>query len=177
MLIRRLVMTLIFCGFLGGSAANAADPQCYNLASLQGQYAVVLNYGANVAMGLGTKYYDGKGNFANTNLINQPTAGSTTGARTIVTTTNVGTYTVNCDGTGVIIRNLTAPDGTVTHTTDDFVITGAIVVPSPLGQYVSDQLIATAIQVAVRTPSAIVSGGIFVTRSETLLPFRHAPQP
>lgn len=32
---------LIVVGTLGVSSANAADPQCYNLASLQGQYALI----------------------------------------------------------------------------------------------------------------------------------------
>jgi hypothetical protein len=82
-------------------------------------------------------------------------------ARTLVTGTQMGTYTVNCDGTGVITRVLTA--GTVQTTQeDDFVITGAV--------EKDGELIATSIQDAQRTPSAIVPGGIFLRRVWTRLP-------
>jgi len=93
--------------------------------------------------------------------VNEPTAGSTTGARTIVTGTQAGTYTVNCDGTGVFTRVLTV-NGVATNQMDDFMITGAIVK--------DDHLVATAIVDAQRTPSVIVAGGIFLTRSFTRLP-------
>ena len=73
----------------------------------------------------------------------------------------MGTYTVNCDGTGVITRVLTA--GTIQTTQeDDFVITGAI--------EKDGELIATSIQDAQRTPSAIIPGGIFLTRVWTRVP-------
>jgi hypothetical protein len=106
---------------------------------------------------------DGQGNFSRTTFINEPTAGSTTGARTIVTTTNVGTYTVNCDGTGVVTRKLTASNGIVALSQDDFIITEAIVRygQAPLATKVAD---------AQRTPSVIIPGGIFLTRIWTLLP-------
>ena len=45
---------LILISLFGVSAANAANPPCYNLASLQGQYAIIGTYGANVAMAIGT---------------------------------------------------------------------------------------------------------------------------
>jgi hypothetical protein len=76
------------------------------------------------------------GNLTGTFIVNEPTAGSTTGARTIVTGTQAGTYTVNGDGTGVFTRVLTV-NGVVTNQMDDFVITGAIVK--------DDHLVATAI--------------------------------
>jgi hypothetical protein len=102
---RRLSMTLLFAfGLLGVSAAEAENPQCYTLAGLQGSYAIIGNYGANVAMSLGMRVFDGNGNVTGSAIINEPTAGSTTGARTIVATTTTGTYTVNCDGTGQITR-------------------------------------------------------------------------
>jgi len=41
---------LMFVGFVVVSVANAQSPQCYDLASLQGSYGVIGNYGANVAM-------------------------------------------------------------------------------------------------------------------------------
>ncbi|MGD1090399.1 MAG: hypothetical protein ABSB35_00250 [Bryobacteraceae bacterium] len=152
---------VMFTGFLGVSAANAQTQNCYTLASLQGNYAIVANYGANVAIALGTRYYDGNGNLTGTFIVNEPTAGSTTGARTLVTGTQAGTYTVNCNGTGKINRILTASNGTTSIQTDDFVITGATL---------QGGLLATSIADAVEIPSAIVAGGIFVTRTQTRLP-------
>jgi hypothetical protein len=153
-----LSLTLI----LGASAAPAEDhTKCFTVASLEGNYAVVATYGANVAVALAKRSLDGKGNLTGTFLLNEPTAGSTTGARTLVTGTQMGTYTVNCDGTGVITRVLTA--GTIVTTQqDDFVITGAI--------EKDGELIATSVQDAQRTSSAIVPGGIFVRRVWTRLP-------
>jgi hypothetical protein len=75
----------------------------------------------------------------------------------------VGTYTVNCDGTGVFTRTLTASNGVTTTQTDDFVITKATMQED-------GRLIATALEDAQRTPSAIVAGGIFLTRSYTRRP-------
>jgi hypothetical protein len=100
--------TLVLASFLGVSAANAQDSACpYTVASLQGNYAIVGTYGAYVASSLAVRYYDGNGNLSGTFLINEPTAGSTTGARTIVTGTQAGTYTVNCNGTGQFRRTVT----------------------------------------------------------------------
>ncbi|PYU27553.1 MAG: hypothetical protein DMG32_06430 [Acidobacteria bacterium] len=53
-------------------------------------------------------------------------------------------------------------NGVATNQMDDFMITGAIVK--------DDHLVATAIVDAQRTPSVIVAGGIFLTRSFTRLP-------
>src|SRR5258708_17999761 len=120
------VSVLLLAGFLSAEAANAAPPTaCYTLASLQGSYAVVVNYGADVALGLQAQFLDGNGNLTRTGVLNQPTAGSTTGARTIGTVTSTGTYTVNCDGTGTITRVVTRPDGTTAPALDDFIVTGA----------------------------------------------------
>jgi hypothetical protein len=74
--------------------------------------------------------------------------GSTTGARTITTGTQVGTYSVNCNGTGVFTRTLTSSTGVVTTQTDDFVITKAT--------EHDGRLLATALEDAQRTPSALV---------------------
>jgi hypothetical protein len=152
----------VFASFLATPAAKAAPPQCYTVESLEGSYAVIGHYGANVAIALATRHFDGHGNLTGTFLVNEPTTGSTTGARTIVTGTQVGTYTVNCDGTGVFTRILTASNGVKTTQTDDFIITSAIVK--------HDHLVATAIVDAQTTPSAIIPGGIFLTRSFTRLP-------
>ena len=92
-------VVLILTIFIGVSAAMAQNPSCpYTLESLQGAYGVVNSYGAGVALGLQVESLDGNGNLTRTGVLNQPTAGSTTGARTVGTVTSTGTYTVNCDG-------------------------------------------------------------------------------
>jgi hypothetical protein len=152
-------------GFLSVTAANAQVPACpYSLATLQGNYAIIGTYGSNVAIALGTRYFDGNGNLTGNAIINEPTAGSTTGARTIVTATQVGTYTINCDGTGIITRVVTS-GGVSTPQLDNFVITGTTTQTSG-----GSALIATSLMDAQQTPSAIVAGGIFLTRSYTRLP-------
>lgn len=143
-------------------SARAQDgPPCFDLASLQGNYTVIGTYGANVALALAKRYMDGKGNLTGTFIVNEPVAGSATGARTIVSGTQAGTYTVNCDGTGVITRILTVGT-TQTEQFDDFVITSAI--------FEHGHLIATGVADATRTPSTIVPGGIFLTRAWTRIP-------
>jgi hypothetical protein len=144
------------------SAAHAGDADCYTLASVRGTYAIIGEYGAHVAVALGLRQFDGNGNMTGTFTINEPTAGSPTGARTIVTGTQVGTYTINCDGTGVITRTVTASNGTIAHQMDDLLITGAVIKRG--------ELLATALSDAQRVPSAIVAGGIFLTRAYTRLP-------
>ena len=160
------VAVVISTSFLGVSAANAQNQKCFTLASLQGNYAVVATYGANVAVSFGTRSYDGNGNLTAAFLVNEPTAGSTTGARTIVTGTQTGTYTVNCNGTGQIHRILITATGITATQVDDFIITGAVV---------AHGLIATSIADAVEVPSAIVPGGIFLSRTYTRLPDRTGP--
>jgi hypothetical protein len=159
---RRLALTLIFCGLLGGSAANAEEPRCYTAASVQGSWGVVVTYGANVAKALVKRDLEENGGLFGTFVLNGPTPGSTTGARTITTGTNVGSYAVNCDGSGTFIRIVTASNGTTASQVDDFIITAAIVR--------GGKLIATALADVQRTPSALVPGGIFVTRVHTRLP-------
>ena len=156
-------IALLFTGFLSVSAANAQGTQrCYTVASLHGHYGVVATYGANVAIALGTRSYDGNGGVTGTFILNGPTTGSTTGARTIVTGTQVGTYTVNCDGTGKITRTLTASNGIITMQVDDFKITGAFVQ--------SGVLLANSFTDAQETPAALIPGGLFVTRVQSRLP-------
>ena len=154
---------LIFMSFLGVSTAQAQrQPGCYTVASLQGTYAIVGNYGSNVAIALGLRQLDGNGNLTGTFTVNEPTAGSTTGERTIVTGKQKGTYTVNCNGTGVITRIVTLADGSSATQMDDFIITGAIVQ--------GGQVFVTTLTDAQRVPSFVVPGGIFLTRSYTRLP-------
>jgi hypothetical protein len=164
----------VFFGSLVVSTADAQQPGCYTVASLNGQYAITGTYGANVAIALAMRYFDGNGNLTGTFVVNEPTPGSSTGARTIVTGTQVGTYTVNCDGTGVITRTVTASNGVTAIQMDDFIITGAT------ATYISYNpvLLATALADATRVPSAIVPGGVLLTRTYTRLPDRFgATQP
>jgi hypothetical protein len=154
-------VALILTSFLGASAANA-QVGCYTVASLQGNYALVGTYGANVAKAIGTRSYDGNGNLSGVAIINEPTAGSTTGARTLVVAKQAGTYTVNCDGTGQFNRVVTTNTGITAIQVDDFVITGAVVL--------GGQLIATSIVDTQEVASAIVAGGIFLSRVQTRLP-------
>jgi hypothetical protein len=119
---RRLCIpvAILLASFLGVSAANAEDhSSCrYTLASLQGKYAIVVTYLPTfAAMAIGTRSYDGAGNMTGTFIVNGPTAGSTTGARTITKGTQVGTYTVNCDGTGVITAAVPTWSGAMIATT------------------------------------------------------------
>jgi hypothetical protein len=155
---------LILAGLIGVSKANAQDPTCpYTLASLQGSYAVIVNYGASVAIGLQTEVLDGKGNLTRTGVLNQPTAGSATGARTVGTVSSKGTYTLNCNGSGTITRVVTKPDGTTANAVDDFVITGSVI------KWAFLPAIGTTIVDAQRDPSVILPGGVFVTRVHTRL--------
>ena len=143
-------------------SARAQDrPPCFDLASLRGNYTVIGTYGANVAVALAKRYMDGKGNLTGTFVVNEPLAGSTTGQRNIVSGTQAGTYTVNCDGTGVVTRILTVGT-TQIEQFDDFVITHAIIEDG--------HLIATSVADAQQTPSSIVAGGIFLTRVWTRIP-------
>jgi hypothetical protein len=69
---------------------------------------------------------------------------------------------VNCDGAGQFNRVVTTNNGITAIQVDDFVITGAVVI--------NGQLIATTIIDAQEVPSAIVAGGIFLTRTHSRLP-------
>jgi len=156
------ITALILLGFIDASTAMAENPQCYTVASLQGTYGAVATYSANVALALATRHFDGEGNLTGTFTLNAPVLGSTAGARTIITGTQVGTYSVNCNGTGVFTRTLTSSTGVVTTQTDDFVITKAT--------ERDGRLLATALEDAQRTPSALVPGGLFVFRNYTRRP-------
>lgn len=161
--IKCLPLALLVLGVLGASNVKAEEkPKCYTTASFEGSWSIVATYGANVAKAFGKRTVDDNGNFTGTFLLNGPTAGSTTGQRTISTGTQQGFITVNCDGTGKITRVLTSSTGVVTNQIDDFVVTGAI--------EKGGRLIVTRFEDAVETPSALVPGGIFVTRVQTRVP-------
>lgn len=144
-----------------GAVSAAAQERCFTLGSLKGSYSIVGTYGANIAIALAKRSVDGDGNLTGTFLVNEPTPGSTTGERTLVTGTQSGTVSVNCDGTGVVTRVLTVA-GVQTDQFDDFVITEA--------KMKDGELIATTIVDATRTSSAIVPGGVFLRRTWTRVP-------
>ena len=160
---RLLVPTALVFIVFGASAVRADGTRCYTNASLKGTYAAVVTYGANVALALAIRHLDGQGNLTGTFTLNAPDLASTTGGRKIITGTQVGTYTVNCDGTGTFVRTLTSSTGVVATQTDDFLITQAKVEED-------GQLLATALEDATRVPSALVPGGLFVFRSYTRRP-------
>jgi len=153
----------VTCFGFGISAASADETHCYTVASLKGTYTSIATYGANVALALGVRHFDGQGNLTGTFTLNAPDPTSTTGARKISTGTQAGTYTVNCDGTGVETRTLTSSTGVTTMQMDDFVISQAI-------RQEDGGFLATALEDAVRTPSALVPGGVFVFRHFTRRP-------
>src|SRR5215471_12717672 len=129
---RRLFCAVALIVVALSSASTQTIPgefSCYTVASLQGAYSIVVNYGANLALRLQPQTLDGKGNLTRTGILNQPTLGSFTGERTIGTVSSKGTYTVNCNGSGVITRVVTKPDGTTVPEVDDFLITEAIKLP------------------------------------------------
>ena len=165
MLTRRIVcLAAVLTCMLVTDVANAAAEErqtCFTLASLRGSYSIVGTYGANIAIALAKRYVDGDGNITGTFVVNEPTPGSTTGARTLVTGTQVGTVSVNCDGTGVVTRILTVA-GVQTEQFDDFVITEA--------KFEDGELRAKTIVDATRTSSAIVPGGVFLRRTWTRVP-------
>ena len=109
-------------------------------------------------------------------IVNGPTAGSTTGARTITKGTQVGTYTVNCDGTGVITRTTTLATGQTNTFVDDFVITAAT--PNffgpdlTVGYSAGYMAIATALADVAENPTTggAAPAGLFQTRVQTRLP-------
>src|SRR5438105_14089552 len=97
---------LVSFGLLGVSAAQADDTHCYTVASLKGTYGVVATYGANAALVLAIRHFDGQGNLTRTFTLNAPDLTSTTGARKISTVTQVWTSIVHSDDTGPEPRTL-----------------------------------------------------------------------
>lgn len=128
----------------------------YSVASLQGDYAVVNHYGANLALGIGTGHFDGNGNLQGSLLLNRPTS---TGDRQLVPLTFNGTYTVNADGTGTIFLAVTLPGGAIKTATEDFVITRT--------DLIGGILVATEIIDEQREPSLVLGNGVFVTQDYT----------
>lgn len=128
----------------------------FHLGSLEGDYAVVNHYGANLALGIGVEHFDGNGQLRGTLLLNRPTA---TGTRQLVPLTSTGTYTVNEDGTGTMVLAVTLPDGTIKTATEDFVITRAV--------WIRGRIVAVEIVDEQREPSLVLGNGVFVTQTYT----------
>jgi len=153
---------IILFSLLGVSHANADTP-CFTLASLKGTFAVTGNYEGGIAIAYGVRQLDEAGNLIGTFILNEPVAGSTTGARTVITGTQRGSVTtLNCNGTGTFTRVLTSSTGAVTTQIDDFVITQAT--------ENEGELHATVIRDAQRTPSALTTPAVLVTREWTRVP-------
>ena len=172
MMLRKVNFVVVLClVFLCATTADAQDqdhPECYTLASLQGSYAIIGHYGDHLAIALTEGQFDGKGNFKSTFIVNEPDPTSATGARKIVTGSQTGTYTINCDGTGVLARLVKLSNGETGTVVSDLIITKAVRSrPDTDGL-----LIGTALEDAQRTPSFIVPGGVFLTRTYTRLPDR-----
>jgi hypothetical protein len=169
MMLRRVNFVVVLClVFLCATTSNAQDQdhqECYTPASLQGSYAIIGHYGDHLAIALAEGQFDGKGNFKSTFIVNEPDPTSTTGARKVVSGSQTGTYTINCDGTGVLTRIVTLSNGQTGTVVSDFIITKAV-------RSRPEVLIATALEDAQRTPSFIVPGGVFLTRTYTRLPGR-----
>jgi hypothetical protein len=160
---KNLTLAVVLCGLFSIAAVGADTTSCpYTLASLVGNYAVTGTYGANVALALGTRTYDGKGNFTGPFIVNEPVTGSPKGDRKIVKGTLVATYKVNCDGSGTVHKHVVTNTGVNVYSNDHFTITGA--------KWINGQLIATSTDEAQDTPSAIVLGGVFLIRHVTRLP-------
>jgi hypothetical protein len=153
---------IVLLSLLGVSHAKADTP-CFTLASFKGTYAVTGYYEGGIAIAYGVRQLDEAGNLTATFILNEPVAGSTTGARTVITGTQKGSITtLNCNGTGVITRVLTSSTGVVVTQMDDFIVTQAT--------EREGQLHVTAIRDAQRTPSALTTPAVLVTREWTRLP-------
>jgi hypothetical protein len=155
-------MALGFTASFGTTRTRADQHSCYTDESLEGSWAVVGTYAANVAKSFGERTIGEAGNFTGTFVLNAPVVGSPTGARVISTGTQVGVYAINCDGTGTITRTVTSSTGVVAQQIDDFIVTKAIVKDG--------RRIATTLEDAQRVPSALIPGGIFLTRVQTRQP-------
>lgn len=171
MRLRKLNFVALLClVFLCATTARSQDQdhsECYTPASLQGSYAIIGHYGDHLAIALTEGQFDGKENFKATFIINEPDPASTTGARKLVSGSQTGTYTINCDGTGVITRFVKLSNGETGTVVSDFIITKGV-----RSRRDKEELVATALEDAQRTPSFIVPGGVFLTRTYTRLPRR-----
>jgi len=129
----------------------------YSAASICGDYSAIATYGANIARALGHETFDGKGNLTGAAVANQPGDNST---RTLTPIGIGGSYSVNADGSGKMVLTITLPGGATANVTEDFVITKTKVVEGVL--------IATEIEDAQETPSAVIDDTSLVIHSYAL---------
>jgi hypothetical protein len=151
-----LLIPILSHGQGGHFAESGEFSPNFSIRSLEGDYAVINHYGANLALGIGTEHFDGGGGMRGTLLLNRPTA---TGTRELVSLTSTGTYTVNEDGTGTILLAVTLPDGTIKTATEDFVITRTA--------WIRGRIVALEIEDEQREPSLVLGNGVFVTQTYT----------
>lgn len=129
----------------------------FTLASVCGDYGIVGVYGANIARALGTATMDGRGKLTGSAIVNQPGPNNT---RTIVAIGLAATYTLNADGSGIMVFTVTLPNRSSANVTEDFVITKSKVVDG--------KLIASEIQDAQEVPSAVIEDSSLVIHTYTL---------
>lgn len=158
---------LISFSLFGAVTLTAGEPRCYTLDSVKGSWTSITEYGAKVGVAYAVRNVDADGNMTGVFVQNQPVVADPTGARLISNGTAKGVYKINCDGTGTVTRTVTSSLGIVTYPVDDFIVTKAVVK--------GKRLVATEILDAQRTPSALVPGGVFVTRIHTRVPDRAEP--
>jgi hypothetical protein len=140
---------------------SGRKPAKFTTASVRGTYAIVGTYSGNIAQELGTQTVDSLGNFTGSSTLNVP---GPNGQRIVLVITFEGTSTVNSDGSGTDTFTATLPDGSKVTRSENFVITRA--------RFVDGELIATEIVGALREPSGVVPGGVFLTHTYTRLPDR-----
>jgi hypothetical protein len=152
-----LAVLLLSPAVAGQHVAVAAQERSddWSVASLNGEYALVGTYGANVARLIGTFVVDGEGNFSGSARVNLPGSG---GQRVLVPITFSGTYIVEADGTGTTFGTTVLPNGTRLPATTDFVITKSA--------RLRGVRVATEIASAQREPSVVV-GGEFIKYMST----------
>lgn len=153
---------LVSLSLAGAGSLSGAEPKCFTLESLKGSWSSITEYGTKVGVAYAIRTVDAEGNMTGVFVQNQPVVGDATGARLMSNGTAKGVYKVNCNGTGTVTRTVTSSLGVTTFPVDDFIITKAVVK--------GKQLVATEMIDAQRTPSALVPGGVFVTRIHTRLP-------
>jgi len=93
----------------------------YSNASFQGDYNFSIYFDGRNILGQGVTSSDGRGSFSGLQEIN-------TGSGQLLKQRVVGTYQIFPDGTGVAHIDLTAPDGTTTRATFDYVVLAAEVI-------------------------------------------------
>jgi hypothetical protein len=135
----------------GNNNIEARRNRPYTLASVNGEFAVVGTFGANVARQLGVvRINDGQvTGFARANR-----PGNAPNERALYSFTITGTITVNEDGTGVVSGTATFPDGSTLEFHLDTLITKA--------KEVHGVKIATEIADMQREASPVVDGQFIV---------------